>query len=175
MTATADGRPGDALRPVRAALVEAARADAAELAERTGRDGQALLRRARAEARAILDEGRRQGGADGADAARELLVKARREARSRMLAARRESYEELRREAVARVLELRRTDGYAPLRARLAHRARLLLGPDAHVSEHADGGVVAEVPGKRADFSLPALAARSLDRMRGEVRGLWEP
>ncbi|EKX65016.1 hypothetical protein STRIP9103_07529 [Streptomyces ipomoeae 91-03] len=43
------------------------------------------------------------------------------------------------------------------------------------MSEHADGGVVARVPGRRVDLSLTALADRALDRMGGEVRSLWEP
>ncbi|WP_048820688.1 hypothetical protein, partial [Streptomyces ipomoeae] len=106
---------------------------------------------------------------------RELLVRARREARSRTLAARREAYEGLRRDAAERVRALRRTDGYVSLRKRLEHRARVLLGSGAEVSEHADGGVVARVPGRRVDLSLTALADRALDRMGGEVRSLWEP
>ncbi|MFC4463626.1 hypothetical protein ACFPH6_03240 [Streptomyces xiangluensis] len=165
----------DALRPVREELLRAAHADAEALLARTEREAAALLDQARAEARAILDEARRQGESDGADAARDLLVRARREARSRALAARRKSYDELRLEAAERVRELRGTDGFASLRERLEHRARVLLGADAEVSEHADGGVVARVPGRRVDLSLTALADRALDRMGAEVRRLWEP
>ncbi|MGW2928693.1 hypothetical protein ACWC8S_27860, partial [Streptomyces fungicidicus] len=137
-------------------------------------DPPAPLHRARPQAAAVLDEAHRQGEADGADAARDLLVRARRKARARTLAARRESYAELRREVTARVRALRRTDGYADLLERLDHRARALLGPDAEVTEHPEGGVVARAPGKGADLSLPALAGRALDRLGGEVRTLWE-
>lgn len=51
----------------------------------------------------------------------------------------------------------------------------MLLGAGAEVTEHADGGVVAQVPGRRVDLSLTALADRALDGMGAEVRSLWEP
>ncbi|MBD0422708.1 V-type ATP synthase subunit E [Streptomyces sp. TRM S81-3] len=175
MTIPAPDQTADTLAPVRAGLLREAHADAEALLTRTEREAATLLDQARAEAQAILVRARRQGEADGANAARDLLVRARREARSRTLAARREAYEELRREAAQRVRGLRGTDGYASLRERLEHRARILLGPDAEVSEHADGGVVARTPGKRADLSLTALADHALDRTGAEVRSLWEP
>ncbi|WP_367325734.1 hypothetical protein [Streptomyces sp. HUAS ZL42] len=175
MTTPAPDQTTDALDPVRAGLLRAAHVDADALLARTEQEAAALLGKARAEARAILDEARRQGEADGADAARDHLVRARREARSRTLAARREAYDELRRAAAERVGELRLTEGYASLREQLAHRARVLLGPAAEVSEHADGGLVARAPGKWVDLSLTALADRALDRMGAEVRTLWEP
>ncbi|AZQ39446.1 hypothetical protein EJ357_43445 [Streptomyces cyaneochromogenes] len=172
---TPPGQMSDALSPVRAELLRAAHTDADALLARAEREAAALLDQARAEAGTILDDARRQGEADGADAARDRLVGARREARSRTLAARRESYEELRREPAERVRELRRADDYPSLRERLEHRARVLLGPAAEVTGHADGGVVAQVPGRRIDLSLTALADRALDRMGGEVRSLWAP
>ncbi|AMW08606.1 hypothetical protein A4E84_03185 [Streptomyces qaidamensis] len=175
MTTPATDQTTDALDPVRAGLLRAAHADAEALLARTEREAVALLDQARAEARAILDEARRQGEADGADAARDLLVRARREARSRTLAARREAYDGLRREVAERAGDLRRADGHASVRERLEHRARVLLGPCAEVSEHPDGGVVARAPGRRVDLSLTALADRALDRMGAEVRSLWEP
>ncbi|MFF4585690.1 hypothetical protein [Streptomyces sp. NPDC001388] len=175
MTTRAPDQTTDALQPVRARLLRAAHADAEALLADAGREAAARLDQARAQARAILDDARRQGEADGVDAARDLLVRARRQARSRTLSARREAYEEMRREAAERVRALRRADGYASLRERLEQRARTLLGPEAQVTEHADGGVVAQVPGRRVDLSLTALAERALDGMGAEVRSLWEP
>ncbi|MFG2549391.1 hypothetical protein ACGFWF_05495 [Streptomyces sp. NPDC048581] len=174
MTTPAPDLTADALHPVRVELLRAARSDAEAVLARAEREADALLDRARAEARSILDEARRQGEADGADAARDLLVRARRDARSRTLAARREAHERLRREATERVRELRGTKGYASLQERLERRARVLLGPGADVSEHANGGVVGRGPGRRVDLSLTALADRVLDRMGAEVRSLWE-
>ncbi|MFF5187334.1 hypothetical protein ACFY30_26820 [Streptomyces sp. NPDC000345] len=175
MTTRAPDQTTDALQPVRAELLRAAHADAEALLAGAEREAAATIAQARAQAGAILDDARRQGETDGLDAARDLLVRARRQARSRTLSARREAYEEVRREAAERVRALRRADGYASLRERLEQRARTLLGPDARVTEHADGGVVAQVPGKRVDLSLTALAERALDGMGAEVRGLWEP
>ncbi|MGW2613489.1 hypothetical protein [Streptomyces sp. NPDC001500] len=167
--------PTDVLAPVRSELLRAAHADAEALVARAEREAAARLDQARAEARAILGAARRQGEADGADAARDRLVRARREARSRTLSARRKPYEDLRREAAERVRGLRRADRYPSLRERLEQRARALLGPGAEVTEHADGGVTAQVPGKRVDLSLTALADRALQGMGAEVRSLWEP
>ncbi|MFC5957217.1 hypothetical protein ACFP51_22895 [Streptomyces pratens] len=175
MTSPAPDQTTDALDPVRAELLRAAHADADACLARAEREAAARLDQARAEARTVLDDARRQGEADGTNAARDLLVRARREARSRTLSARREPYEELRSEAAERVRELRRADGYALLRERLEQRARVLLGPGAEVIEHADGGVVAQVRGRRVDLSLTALAERALDSMGAEVRSLWEP
>ncbi|GGT00799.1 hypothetical protein GCM10010254_21180 [Streptomyces chromofuscus] len=81
----------------------------------------------------------------------------------------------MRNEAAERVRALRGTDGYTSLRGWLEQRARVLLGPAAEVTEHADGGVVARAPGRRVDLSLTTLADRAVDRVRGEVRSLWEP
>ncbi|MCF4136744.1 hypothetical protein L1856_07530 [Streptomyces sp. Tue 6430] len=166
--------PADALHPVRTELLRTAHADAEALSARAEEEAAARVGQAEDQARSILEEARRQGRADGADAARDRLVAARRQARSRTLSARREPYEELRRRAAGRVRELRRADGYAALRERLEQRARTLLGPDAEVTEPADGGVVARIPGKRVDLSLTALAERALDGMEAEVRTLWE-
>ncbi|WP_406253808.1 hypothetical protein [Streptomyces chartreusis] len=175
MTTPAPEQTPKALSPVRAELLRAAHTDAEALLARSEREAAALLDQAHAEARTILDEARQQGEADGADAARDVLVRARRQARSRTLTARRDSHEELRRDAADRVRALRRTDGYASMRTLLEHRARILLGSDAEVTEHPDGGVIARVPGKQVDLSLTALADRALDRMGAEVRSLWEP
>ncbi|MFF9060976.1 V-type ATP synthase subunit E family protein [Streptomyces sp. NPDC014882] len=164
----------DALHPVRAELLRAAHADAEALSARAEEEAAARIAQAEAEARSILDEARRQGEADGAATARDRLVAARRQARSRTLSARREPYEELRREAAERVRGLRRADDYARFRERLEQRARTFLGADAEVTEPADGGVVAQVPGKRVDLSLTALAEHALDDMGAEVRTLWE-
>ncbi|WNZ06584.1 hypothetical protein [Streptomyces sp. 11x1] len=175
MTPTTPGRTADALDPVRAEMLRAARTDAEALSARAATEAAAVLDGAGAGAAAVLDEARRQGEADGATAARDLLLRARREARSRILSARREAYDDLRRAIADRVGELRRTDDYADLRGRLERLARALLGPDAEVTEHPEGGVVARAPGRRVDLSLTALADRALDRLGGEVRVLWEP
>ncbi|MFE9773703.1 hypothetical protein ACFYOV_18945 [Streptomyces sp. NPDC005931] len=175
MTRPVADRAAEALAPVRAEVLRAARADAEQILARAAAEDAARLERARTEARTILGEARRLGEADGVAAARGLLVAARREARARALTVRREAYEDLRRTAAERVGQLRDTAEGALLRERLEERARALLGPGAEVSGHPDGGVVARAPGRRVDFSLTTLAERALDRMGAEVRHLWEP
>ncbi|MEI5525559.1 hypothetical protein WB401_13440 [Streptomyces brasiliscabiei] len=175
MRPTAPTRAADALDPVRAELIRAARADAQALSARAATEAAAVLDRASAEAGAILDEARRQGETDGATASRELLLRARRGARSRTLSARREAYDDLRGAIAERAGELRRRDDYADLRGRLERLVRALLGPGAEVTEPPEGGVVGRAPGRRVDLSLNALADRALDRLGGEVRDLWEP
>ncbi|MGW2635202.1 hypothetical protein ACWC2K_38750, partial [Streptomyces chattanoogensis] len=126
-------------------------------------------------AQAIVEDARRQGEAAGTVAGRTALTRARRTARARELTVRREAYEELRLRATERVRALRHTADYASLLDRLGQRARRLLGPDAVVTEHPDGGVVAHASGRRVDCTLDALAARALDRIGTKAETLWEP
>lgn len=164
-----------ALEPLRAELLRAARADATSQLADAERDAMAVLDDARSTATAILDEARRQGEADGADAAAAAATRARRDARGRDLAVRAESYEELRARVIERVRQLRRTPDYPGVRDRLTDLARRMLGPDAAVAEHPDGGVVGRCPGRRVDLTLGTLAARALDRAGAEVEHLWTP
>jgi vacuolar-type H+-ATPase subunit E/Vma4 len=164
----------EALAPVRAELLRAARADAEELLARADDEAAGLLRQARADALAVREQARRQGEADGAAASRDLRTRARREARHRVLGARREAYEELCRRATERVRALRRSADYPMAVEALAGRARGLLGPGAEVVPQPDGGVVARTAGKRVDLTLDALAARALDGIGAEIESLWE-
>jgi vacuolar-type H+-ATPase subunit E/Vma4 len=164
-----------ALEPVRAELLRSACADAEALRARADRDAEELLRRARAGAEAILAEARRQGEADGEHSARAVLARARREARRHELAARREMYEELHSRTAERIRALRDAPDYPALLDGLGARVRRLLGPGAHVTEHASGGVVGQAGSRRADCSLDALAERALARAGTEVEALWAP
>ncbi|MFF4603211.1 hypothetical protein ACFY12_10745 [Streptomyces sp. NPDC001339] len=174
MRTPASDRTAAALEPVRGELLRAAHAEAGALLARADEEAAALLKEARAEALAIVESARRQGEAEGAAVGRSVLVRARRTARARELTARREAYEELRLRAVDRVRALRHSAGYPSLLDRLTCRARHLLGPDAQVTEHPAGGVVAHAPGCRVDCTLDALAARALDRLGTAAEALWE-
>ncbi|MFG2859185.1 hypothetical protein [Streptomyces sioyaensis] len=175
MRTPAPDAAGAALEPVRAELLRTAHAEARELLARADREAADLLDAARAEGRAILGASRRQGEAEGAAAGRAALVQARRTARARELDVRREAYEELRLRATERVRALRHAADYEAVLDRLARRARRILGPEADVTEHPDGGVVAHAPGRRVDCTLDALAARALDRIGAEAETLWAP
>lgn len=167
-----------ALAPVRAKLLHTASAEARELLDRADQEAEALIAEARATARSLLEEAQRAGERDGVAAARDIRARARRTARARELAARGQAYEELRSRAVMRVRETWDTTACPDrpdLLDRLRQHAQQLLGPDAEVTEAPDGGLVAQLAGRRADYTLDALTARAVDRLGPEVETLWSP
>ena len=177
MTAAASSPPGadGALEPVRAWLLGAARADARRRRAAAAADADRQLARAKAEAAAILAEAREQGTAEGASLGAAEQARRRRQARRLLLEAERQAYEELRARSRAAVRALRDDPGYPALYERLARLAQAAAGPGAVVSQHPDGGVVAEAPGVRVDCTLDGLAARAVDALGEEVTGLWTP
>ena len=166
---------GTALDPVRAQLLQAARADAEALLAAADDDASAVLADAGAQAAAILAEARSLGEADAAAARDATRARSRRAARARELAARSECWEELGRLVVHGIEDLRRSDSYPRLSARLTAYAHDVLGPDAQVTETPAGGVVAQTAHRRLDCSLTALAHRELERIGVEVEELWAP
>ncbi|MGI5133255.1 MULTISPECIES: hypothetical protein [unclassified Streptomyces] len=172
MTAPAAG-PVDPLAPVRAELLRAARADADAVLASARADADETVRTARVEAESLLERAREQGLADGTAAAARERVRARQDAWARELAARAEVYADLRDRVRASVREaLTQTE---VLRVRLEACARTLLGTGARVTTTADGGVMAETPGRRVDLSANALADRALERLGAEAENLWAP
>ena len=172
---TASPGAGGALEPVRAWLLAAARAEAEHLVAEAAADAEHLLAGARAEVDAILAEAREQGSAEGSALAAAERARTRRLARRLILDAERQAYEELRARSCAAVRALRQDPGYPALRERLTRLALAAAGPGARVSEHPDGGVVAEAPGIRVDCTLDGLAERAVVALGGEVAELWAP
>lgn len=164
-----------ALEPVRAALRDAARRDAAAALAQADADAATVVEEARAQAAAVVAEARRQGERDAAAVRARERARAHREARGRVLRAQRVAYEELRRRSRAAARTVRDRPDYPDLLDRL--RARLLdvLGPDAAVREHPDGGLVAEAPGRRIEATLDSLADQALSDLGAGVEGLWAP
>ncbi|WP_225101694.1 hypothetical protein [Streptomyces sp. CoH27] len=165
--------PVDALDPVRAELLRAARASADAELDRARADAEETLREARSTAEAVLARARDLGAADGAAAAGRERVRAAQEAWAAELAARADVYAELRariRAGVRRAL----AEGTVP-QLRLVEAATALLGPQARVTAAEGGGVTAEVPGRRVDLSADALADRALDRLGVQAETLWGP
>ncbi|MGW2642850.1 hypothetical protein [Streptomyces sp. NPDC001348] len=163
----------DALGPVRAEVLRAARASADSVLERARAEADETLRAARSTAQAVLGRARDLGEADGAAQADRERVRAVQDAWAVELAARAEVYAELRarvRAGVRRAL----AEGAVP-RARLARAARGLLGPRARVTAAAGGGVTAEVTGRRVDLSADALADRAVERLGVRAEVLWGP
>ena len=176
MTASRQVRPDvppDALDPVRAELLRTARASADAVLERARADADDTLRRARGTADAVLARARERGAAEGAAGAERERERAARDAWAAELAARAAAYTALRdavRAGVRRALA-----GDEAARSAVAAAARDALGPGARVTAVAQGGVTAELPGRRADLSADALADRALDRLGARAETLWEP
>ncbi|MEV7130038.1 hypothetical protein [Streptomyces sp. NPDC093260] len=163
----------DALSPVRAELLRAARASADAVRDRAQADAEETLRSARATAEAVLARARDFGRADGAAEAARERVRAVQDAWAAELAARAEVYAALR--AAVRAGVRREFAEDASVRSRCAQAARNLLGPQARVTAAPQGGVTAEVPGRRVDLSADALADRALDRLGARAETLWAP
>jgi vacuolar-type H+-ATPase subunit E/Vma4 len=177
LTTPASGRAGasGALEPVRAWLLASAHAEAERLVTEAAADAQRLLQGVRAETDAILAEARAQGTVEGSALAAAEQARARRLARRLILEAERRAYEELQSRSRAAVRALRQDPGYPALRERLTRLALAAAGPGARVSEHPDGGVLAEAPGIRVDCTLDGLAERAIAALGGEVTELWAP
>ncbi|MGW3076149.1 hypothetical protein [Kitasatospora sp. NPDC001132] len=171
MTGTTGGT--DALTPVRAELLRAARADAEQAIAAACHDAESVLAAARAEAAAVLDRATWAGTEEGEAVAAAETARTARAARARELAAQGEAYAELRRRVAERVRERYEADPGAA--EALARRARDLLGPDARVTDHPDGGLLATVPGRVVDLGVPALVRHGLDRLGVEAGRLWQP
>ncbi|MFJ3233787.1 hypothetical protein [Streptomyces sp. NPDC086787] len=165
--------PVDALSPVRAELLRAARASADAVLDRAQADAEETLRSARATAEAVLARARDLGRTDGAAEAARERVRAVQDVWATELAARAEVYAALR--AAVRTNVRREFMEDSSLRARCTEAARKLLGPHARVTAASEGGVTAEVPGRRVDLSAEALADRALDRLGVRAETLWEP
>lgn len=164
--------PVDALEPVRAELLRAARAEAAAVLDRARADAEETLRVARGTADRVLAAAREAGAADGAAAAAGERMRAAEDAWTAELAARAEVYADLRAEVRAGVR--RSLAGDPRARDRLVAAARALLGARARVTDAPGGGVSAEVPGCRVDLSADTLADRALDRAGVRAEHLWE-
>ncbi|HEU5426644.1 MAG TPA: hypothetical protein VFU74_07220 [Actinocrinis sp.] len=176
MTPAADAdRQDRALDPVRARLIRRAEQDAGALIAAARAEAASTVESARVQARAILDEARAQGEALAAQQSAGLLSRSRRRARALELDAQRAVYDEVCDKISRAVGELKQTPGYPGLRAELERRACALVGPRAHMADHARGGIVAWVPGRRVDLSLTAIAERAVDGLGEEVERLWTP
>jgi vacuolar-type H+-ATPase subunit E/Vma4 len=158
-----------ALAPVREALLAAARADAAGI--RAGAEERAtqVVAAARKEADELREAARAQGAEDGTAALAAARTRARRLARAAVLRARSEAYEALRAGGRGAVVALTTDADYPRLRERLAAAARTAAGPESRVREADGGGVVAEAPGRRVDYSLAGFADRAVDTLAAEL------
>lgn len=157
------------LEPVRATLLDAARADATDLLHRAEQAGAHTRAAAEQEAAQILAKAREVGAADAGAALAAERTRARQEARTTVLAARREAYEQLRAAARTAVARLADEPGYPAVRQRLADTARRVLGAQAQITDVPGGGVRGQAPGRRLDLSLTDVADRAVDEYAGRM------
>jgi vacuolar-type H+-ATPase subunit E/Vma4 len=159
----------EALAPVRAALLTAARAEAEQTLAEADADAATTLATGRATAARIRAEARAQGAASGAAHAAAERQRAHRAARTALRRAQRDAYEQLRAAAQQAVGRLRSGPDYPALQRRLAAAVVHTLGDGAAVREAAGGGVVGEAPGRRVDWSLATFADRAVQAVAGQL------
>ena len=165
----------DPLAPVRAALLADAERDAARTLAAADADVEALRARTARECDRLRRDARARGEADARVVVAAERARTRRQARAVVQRARGEAFDELRRQVRVAAAGLRGAADYPELRRHLEEQARALVGDDARLSEPADGGVLAEVGGRRAALSLTGLADRVLDRLGPDLEGVWTP
>jgi vacuolar-type H+-ATPase subunit E/Vma4 len=161
------------LAPLRAALLERARADAAAELAAADADAERAVEEARTQAEALVRQAREQGRADAAEVVALERARAQRLAREVVLGARAAAVERLRDEARAAVRCLGTDADYPRLRAALAERAGRELGPGAVTTESDGGGVVAVRGSRTLSYTLDGLADLLVDRAGAEVDGWW--
>ena len=150
-----------ALAPVRAAMLERARARA-----------DAVIARARAEADAAVEQARADGAAQARPAAAAEVSRSRRAARAAVLQRELALREDLAARIATAIRGLRDGPEYPRLRSRLAEAAGRAAGPGAVITEHPDGGVIARAGGVVVDCSLPRLADRVVAALGGRIAEL---
>lgn len=161
-----------ALAPLAAELLRAAREEADAVRSRAGAEAAAATAAAREQAEDLLAAARAEGLREAARQARTERIRTERETRRLVLAAQRDALDELGNRARQAAAELRQDrDLLARLRALVAER----IGQDAEVTEHPDGGIVGDAPGRHIDARLPVLAERAIEELGAEVERLWLP
>ncbi|MFI7546839.1 hypothetical protein [Actinoplanes sp. NPDC049599] len=163
MTVRIDERTAEALAPVRAALLAAARRETDQRVTRAREQATGIVAAAAREAEHIVTAAGAAGTADAEAVTTTDRSRARRAARARTLRAHRAAYEQLRRRSREAAVLVRAEPGYAALRAALDAEARRLLGPDAEIVEADGGGVVGRAGARSVDLSLAAFAERAVD------------
>jgi hypothetical protein len=151
-----------ALEPVRAAMLQRAAENVDLIVGQARAAAAALVAEARGNAEAVVARARADGAAQAQPVAAAELNRSKRAARSVALGANLAAHDEIAGRIRAAVLGLRDEPGYSELRDRLARAARQAAGPQAEVSEHPAGGVVARAGGVVVDCSLPRMADRAV-------------
>lgn len=152
----------DTLGPVRDALLGLAHRDARRVLDAADADAAGTLAQAGREAEQIRAAARAEATADARTRLAAEESRINRDARAVELQARRAAYDELVRRAHVAVRALSDEPG---LRQQLEGLARAELGADATMTASPDGGLVAELGGRRVSYLLSALAERAVSEL----------
>lgn len=158
-----------AIEPVRAAMLRRATAEAEAIIATARRDASALLASSQLDARTTLDRARADGMALAAPLAAAERGRGRRAARAALLDREHSLRDEAENRIRGAILSLPGHPGYGELRDRLAALALAAAGPGAVVSDHPRGGVIARAPGVLVDCSLPRMAERVIAVLAPEI------
>ena len=163
------------LEPLRRALRVETVAAADRRRSAIGAECERIVAEAEAGANELSDAARVEGERAAAREAARRHAAAARRARETRLAARRSLVDELRRRAREAVLELRERPDYPELLERLSDAARSQLGDDAklEVDPPGRGGVIGRRGDASVDYTLPAMADRTIDEMGVALERLW--
>ncbi len=158
-------------RALRAETVAAADRRRSEIAAQC----EGIVAEAEARARELSHAARVEGERAAAREAGRRHAAAARRARETRLAAQRSLVDELRRRAREAALELREQPDYPELLERLSDAARSQLGDDAEleVDPPGRGGVIGRRGEASVDYSLPAMADRTIDELGPALERLW--
>jgi vacuolar-type H+-ATPase subunit H len=138
-------------------------------------DCSSILAEAEAQARQLVQEGRREGEQMAAKEALRRRATATRRAREIRLQAQLRQVDELRRRSQEAILRLREDDRYPDLLHRLSSAAVDQLGPAAEleVDPPGVGGVIGRSGRKSVDYTLPAVVDRVVASLDEELENLW--
>jgi hypothetical protein len=161
-----------ALAPVETQLLREAADRGHRIVVAARRDSAAQVAAARVRADELVARARADGQAAAAALATADLGRGRQAARTVLLEADRRAYDALAARIRSAVCGLRDQPEYGEIRERLAALALSAAGPGASVSEHPDGGVLAEGPGITVDCSLPRLADLAVAALGPRIREL---
>jgi ATP synthase (E/31 kDa) subunit len=168
--------PGVTLVTVEDAALKRAVAQADEIRDRARERAQGILKEARAQAAALIDQRRTAAERLAALEHQELLAEARAQARSMVLRAQRSVLTQATAAAHAAAGQLIGDPRYEALLEQLSADARERLsvtGRPVELVHVSTGGFVARAGTREIDCSLAAQVDRCLREMAGELERLW--
>lgn len=166
---------GQALEPVRRALLADAKAEADRIVSAALDAADELIAEAQAEADAAVDEAHHRAQLSAQAYAGQRLAQIRSDSHRAVLDTEAQLGQRLLDEVHTAARALRGEPRYPALLDHLESLARSQLGDGAVIDRdpEPDGGIVAKAGPRRVDYRLVALADRAIDTLADEVAELW--